>query len=103
MWVDSYGAKGYRATSASHFEELLHKCVSEEGVKLLEVPIDYEWANSVLDKELPGLLAATHNQNSAVRAAHGDRSLNVYLWSHCTFVYVSSNPLLSIYLHSHFR
>ena len=69
----SFGAKGYRATSADHFEELLQQCVNGGGVKLLEVPIDYEWANSVLDEELPRAMAATHPQTASVRGGAGKR------------------------------
>ena len=71
--MDSYGAKGYRATSAGHYEELLQQCVNEGGVKLLEVPIDYEWSNSLLDEELPRAMAATHPHTASVRGGAGNR------------------------------
>ena len=82
--MGSYGAKGYCATSAKHFEELLRQCVNEGGVKVLEVPIDYEWANSLLDEELPRAMAAAHPQTASVR----DNSL-----SNCGQC-LSSSPLL---------
>lgn len=57
-YARSYGAKGYRVTKADEYLKLLHECLylSPPGVKLIEVPIDYHWANEILDKELPGLV-----------------------------------------------
>eukprot|EP00250_Pteridium_aquilinum_P001226 c11433_g1_i1 orf=512-3865(-) len=57
-YAKSYGAKGYRVTKADEFLKLLHECLflSPPGVKLIEVPVEYESANVILDKELPGLV-----------------------------------------------
>ncbi|MCO5558689.1 hypothetical protein L7F22_012275 [Adiantum nelumboides] len=58
-YARSYGASGYRVTKAEDFLKLLHECLflSPPGLKLIEVPVDYEWANTILNKELPGLVA----------------------------------------------
>lgn len=39
LCCDSYGAKGYRVTSADELSDILHECLfhSPEGVKLVEV------------------------------------------------------------------
>ncbi|KAH7438383.1 hypothetical protein KP509_04G012500 [Ceratopteris richardii] len=57
-YARSYGAIGYRVTNADEYLKLLHECLflSPHGVKLIEVPVKYEWANHILDKELPGLM-----------------------------------------------
>ncbi|OAE25968.1 hypothetical protein AXG93_1712s1480 [Marchantia polymorpha subsp. ruderalis] len=57
-YAQSYGAKGYRVTAADEFSKILQECLhgSERGVKLIEVPVDYTWANMILDKELPGII-----------------------------------------------
>jgi acetolactate synthase-1/2/3 large subunit len=56
-YANSYGVKGYRVTSADEFTEILRECLhhSPKGPKLIEVPIDYTWANEILDVELPRL------------------------------------------------
>lgn len=57
-YAESYGAKAYRVSSAANLKEVLHKCIHEEvGVKLVEVPVSYKWANQILDTELPGIIA----------------------------------------------
>ncbi|KAL3684665.1 hypothetical protein R1sor_002687 [Riccia sorocarpa] len=59
-YAESYGAKGYRVTDADEFSKLLQECLhgdSAKGVKLIEVPVDYEWANHILDHELPGIIS----------------------------------------------
>jgi hypothetical protein len=44
FWFGSYGAQGYRATSAEDFLKLLHECLflSTPGVKLIEVITYYK-------------------------------------------------------------
>ncbi|CAM6082216.1 unnamed protein product [Calypogeia fissa] len=55
-YAHSYGAKGYRVTAADEFHQTLDKCLTGGGVNLIEVPIDYTWANAILDHELPGIM-----------------------------------------------
>eukprot|EP00249_Psilotum_nudum_P024196 c29119_g3_i1 orf=154-3498(+) len=57
-YASSYGAKGYRVTKSDELLKHLHDCLflSPPGVKLIEVPIDYQWSNEILNKELPGLV-----------------------------------------------
>lgn len=40
---DSYGAKGYRVTSADEYSKILHECLhgNHEGVKVVEVIVAY--------------------------------------------------------------
>eukprot|EP00897_Mesotaenium_endlicherianum_P005715 jgi/Mesen1/5171/ME000257S04450 len=66
-YAESYGAKGFRVTSAANLAEVLHEClhVQNEGVKLIEVPVDYQWANDILDNELPGIMAKKRQENSS--------------------------------------
>jgi acetolactate synthase-1/2/3 large subunit len=56
-YANSYGVKAYRVTSADEFSHILHECLytNPEGPKLIEVPVDYAWANEILDKEIPRL------------------------------------------------
>lgn len=41
MYAKSYGAKGYRAESPEHFKSLLEQTLKEQGVHVIDVPIDY--------------------------------------------------------------
>jgi acetolactate synthase-1/2/3 large subunit len=56
-YAESYGVKGYRVTSADEFSHILKECLhtNPEGPKLIEVPVDYTWANDILDNEIPRL------------------------------------------------
>lgn len=56
-YAESYGVKGYRVTSADEFLHILKECLhtNPEGPKLIEVPVDYTWANDILDNEIPRL------------------------------------------------
>jgi len=66
-YANSYGVKGYRVTSADEFSHLLHECLhtSPEGPKLIEVPVDYAWANEILDKEIPRLFEKRKSESEA--------------------------------------
>ena len=57
-YAESYGAKGHRVTSAKHLTELLHKCLNETGVQLIEVPMDYSENDRILNKEIKQVSAA---------------------------------------------
>lgn len=52
-YAESYGAKGYRVTSADDFETSLRSAIAGQGVTLIEVPIDYSENVRVFTKELP--------------------------------------------------
>lgn len=66
-YANSYGAKGFRVTSAEDYSQVLHDCLYHlpEGVKLIEVPVDYTWANEILDHELPGLFKRRKSQSGS--------------------------------------
>lgn len=66
-YANSYGAKGYRVTSADEYSKILHECLhgNHEGVKVVEVPVDYTWANEILDHELPKLIQKRKSQEAS--------------------------------------
>ncbi|CAM6019689.1 unnamed protein product [Sphagnum balticum] len=66
-YANSYGAKGYCVRSANELSWMLHDCIfgSTSGVKLIEVPLDYTWANQILDHELPGLIKKRQSMSEA--------------------------------------
>jgi acetolactate synthase-1/2/3 large subunit len=51
-YAEAYGAHGHRITSAVDLKATLEKCLSCEGVHLVEVPIDYSENKRVLIDEL---------------------------------------------------
>jgi acetolactate synthase-1/2/3 large subunit len=57
-YAESYGAKGYRCESAASLPDLLARCLSEPGVNLIEVPVDYSDNDPILNKEIKTLSAA---------------------------------------------
>ncbi|CAK9221777.1 unnamed protein product [Sphagnum troendelagicum] len=65
-YANSYGAKGYRATSSADYSQILHDCLHHvKGVKLVEVPVDYTWANEILDHELPHMVKQLRSESEA--------------------------------------
>jgi acetolactate synthase I/II/III large subunit len=50
--AESYGAKGYRATSSAHFSELLESCLNTSGVHVIDVPVDYSLNHPILNIKL---------------------------------------------------
>ncbi len=52
-YAESYGAKGWRVSSAGAFLPLLEQCLQDPGVHLLDVPIDYSTSDEKLNKALP--------------------------------------------------
>jgi acetolactate synthase-1/2/3 large subunit len=65
-YANSYGAKGYRATSSADYSQILHDCLYHvKGVKLVEVPVDYTWANEILDHELPHMVKQLQSESEA--------------------------------------
>lgn len=52
-YAESYGAKGYRVESATHFEETLSQALADtSAVHLIEVPIDYSENHRVFHEEI---------------------------------------------------
>jgi len=49
-YAESYGAKGYRVSSADDLGKILGECLNKKGVHLIEVPIDYSEDNKVLSE-----------------------------------------------------
>jgi acetolactate synthase-1/2/3 large subunit len=54
-YAEAYGARGHRPTSAADFIPILEKTLSEPGVDLIEVPIDYSDNDRILNKEIKEL------------------------------------------------
>ncbi len=48
MYAKSYGAHGHRITSSQHFTETLEKCLNEDGVHIIDCPVDYSLNHSIL-------------------------------------------------------
>lgn len=56
--AESYGAHGYRLTQTDQLADLLTKTLSEPGVHLIEVPIDYTRNQEVFDDHLKNLICS---------------------------------------------
>jgi acetolactate synthase-1/2/3 large subunit len=54
-YAESYGAKGHRATSAEHLKQLLADTGSQQGVHLIEVPVDYSENDQILNQDIKTL------------------------------------------------
>lgn len=48
-YADSYGAKGYRATSDEEFRQILSICLDSKGVHVVDLPVDYSLNHSILN------------------------------------------------------
>jgi acetolactate synthase-1/2/3 large subunit len=57
-YAESYGANGYRVSSASELPELLKKCLDTPGVNLIDCPVDYSDNDTILNKQIKELSAA---------------------------------------------
>ncbi len=51
-YAESYGAKGYRPTSADDFDRILQHCIDTHDVHLIDVPIDYSDNDRILNNEI---------------------------------------------------
>ncbi|MGZ6019413.1 MAG: acetolactate synthase large subunit [Phenylobacterium sp.] len=56
-YAESYGANGYRVSSAAELPALLEKCLNTPGVNLIEVPVDYSDNDPILNKQIKELSA----------------------------------------------
>ncbi len=52
MYAESYGAIGHRVKSINELAPTIEKSLSQEGVHLIDVPVDYSENDRVLNKEL---------------------------------------------------
>ena len=52
QYAESYGAHGHRVTSADGLLPLLNQCHADQGVHLVEVPIDYSENDRILNHEI---------------------------------------------------
>ncbi|HEY0958537.1 MAG TPA: acetolactate synthase large subunit [Novosphingobium sp.] len=57
-YAESYGAHGYRVTSAAHLKELLAHCRDTPGVHLIDCPVDYSENDQILNKDIKALSKA---------------------------------------------
>jgi acetolactate synthase I/II/III large subunit len=48
-YAESYGAKGFRPESDQHFREILETCLKTDGVKLIDLPVDYSLNHPILN------------------------------------------------------
>jgi acetolactate synthase-1/2/3 large subunit len=55
-YAEAYGAKGYCPSSAAEIRPLLERCLKEDGVKLVEIPIEYAENDRVFTKELKNVV-----------------------------------------------
>ncbi len=53
-YAESYGANGHRVNAIEELGAILEKSINEDGVHLIEVPVDYSENEKVLIKELHG-------------------------------------------------
>jgi len=56
-YAESYGAKGYRIGKTEDLYKRLKRCLDEDGVCVIDVPVDYSENDRVLTRELPKLTA----------------------------------------------
>lgn len=51
-YAEAYGAKGYRISSCDDFTSTLEHCLNEDGVHLIDLPVDYSLNHQILIKGL---------------------------------------------------
>ena len=51
-YADAYGAKGYRINDCGDFTDTLERCLNEDGVHVIDVPVDYSLNHQILIKGL---------------------------------------------------
>nr|MBI1230196.1 acetolactate synthase large subunit [Cytophagales bacterium] len=49
QYAESYGAKGYRAKSDAHFQEVLRLSLKSPGVHVIDLPVDYSLNHPILN------------------------------------------------------
>ena len=56
-YAESYGAIGHRVESANNFKEVIDKCISTEGVHLIDCPVDYSENDEILNRQIKEISA----------------------------------------------
>jgi acetolactate synthase I/II/III large subunit len=51
-YAESFGAKGFRPGSDQEFIEILDKCLETDGVKIIDLPVDYSLNHPILNVKL---------------------------------------------------
>ena len=51
-YAEAYGAKGYRISDGEEFTSTLERCLEEDGVHLIDLPVDYSLNHQILIKGL---------------------------------------------------
>jgi len=51
-YAESYGAKGFRPESDKDFQDILETCLNTQGVKLIDLPVDYSLNHPILNVKL---------------------------------------------------
>ncbi|WP_143960951.1 acetolactate synthase large subunit [Litoribacter populi] len=51
-YAESYGAKGFRPSNDQEFQEILYKCLEIDGVKIIDLPVDYSLNHPILNVKL---------------------------------------------------
>tara|TARA_R100001015_G_C4552083_1_gene113732 strand:- start:443 stop:778 length:336 start_codon:yes stop_codon:yes gene_type:complete len=51
-YAQSYGAHGYLIESDKHLQQTIEHCLSNPGVHLIELPVDYSLNHEILNVEL---------------------------------------------------
>jgi len=52
MYAESFGAKGFRPENDREFQEILDQCLQTEGVKVIDLPVDYSLNHPILNVKL---------------------------------------------------
>ena len=58
LYAESYGAHGYRVNAAEELLPLIRRCHAEDGVHLIDVPVDYSTLEVLLNKDVQRRSAA---------------------------------------------
>ena len=51
-YAESYGAKGWRLTAANELVAMIHQCLQEPAVHVIDVPVDYSLNDATLNSEI---------------------------------------------------
>ncbi|WP_246109083.1 thiamine pyrophosphate-dependent enzyme [Seonamhaeicola algicola] len=48
-YAESFGAKGYRASSVANFQDILETSLQSKGVHIIDLPVDYSLNHEILN------------------------------------------------------
>lgn len=51
-YAESYGARGHRVETSAALQPLLGRCLTQPGVDLVELPVDYSDNDRILNQEI---------------------------------------------------